>query len=82
MDIKPQWNPLVMRLQSLARKYDGLVFMNVAIVATGDGMPLYWIPRAVPLEPRLDANIDTMKEKLTEEQMQRMLKMIMFSLMQ
>jgi hypothetical protein len=80
MDIKPQWNPLIMRLQSMARKYDGLVIMNVIITVTGDGVPIYWIPRAVPLEPRIDANVDTMKEHLSEEQMQTLLKMIMYSL--
>jgi hypothetical protein len=80
MEIKPQWNPLIMRLQSMARKYDGMVIMNVIIAVTGDGVPLYWIPRAVPLEPRINANIDEMRKNMSDEDMQKLLKVIMYSL--
>jgi hypothetical protein len=80
MELKPQWKKLFKRLQALARQYDGLIFMNVLIVVNGDGVPLYWIPRAVPLEPRVDANIDVMQKNMSEEEMEALLKMILLSI--
>lgn len=64
----------------MARQYEGLVIMNVIIVASGEGVPQYWIPRVVPLEPKMNANIDEMRKNLSEEDMQRLLRAIIYML--
>lgn len=80
MELKPQWIDFCKRLQSMARKYEGLVIMNVVIVASGDGVPQYWLPFARPLEPKMNANIDEMRKHMSEEELQQLLKAIVHEL--
>lgn len=77
MELKPQWTQVFMRAQSMARKHDGLSIISMTIVANADGVPLYWIPRCIPLEPRVNANIDEMKKNMTKEQLETLLQVLM-----
>lgn len=80
MEIKQDWKNIILRAQSMARKYDGTIIIQLTITVNGDGTPLFWLkPKIIPLEPRLGTNINLLKEKLSDEELQKVLGVIMHS---
>jgi len=75
--LKPLWRNFVLRAQSSAREHTGIAFVQLLVVVQ-DGNPLFWPPpKVIPLEPRLTTDINTLKEKLTDEQLHLILEALL-----
>lgn len=70
---------LAKRLHAMTRPYDGRIIVNVTFLTNGDGVPVAWSkPKVIPLEPRLDMEINPLEEGLSQDKLQRMLEIIAF----
>jgi len=70
---------LAKRLHAMTRQYDGRIIVNVTFLTNGDGVPVAWSkPKVIPLEPRLDMEINPLEEGLSQDKLQRMLEIIAF----
>jgi len=71
----PEWNNLILRLQAASSQKEGVVFINVKIVAQ-NGVPHFWLPpEVIPVEPRVNISIDDIVGKLSESQLVALLSM-------
>jgi hypothetical protein len=81
MEIKRQWTNVIKRLQSAARQHNGTVIIQVGIVVNGDGVPLHWVvPKVIPLEPKLNSGMDSLRKEYSEEQLHAFLNAILHSI--
>ena len=75
IDIKPQWLNVIRRIQSVARKNEGVGIMQIKVMVNQDGLPLFWIePEMILLEPKTTVNFDFLREELTEKQFSYLLR--------
>jgi hypothetical protein len=66
LDIKPEWLNPIRRLQSVARKSNGMAIVSMKFVVDENGLPVQWTdPKITLLEPKSDRN--TILELLTGE---------------
>lgn len=72
---------LAKRLHAMASQYDGLSIVSVRFVAAGNGTVVFWTkPSVIPLEPRLEMDIFSLEKQLGEEQLSKLLNIIVFGL--
>jgi len=73
-DIKPQWLNVIRRIQSVARKNDGVGIINIKVMVNQDGLPLFWIePEMVLLEPKTAISVEFLKKTFTEDELKLVL---------
>lgn len=64
LHLRPAWQRVAARLQSVART-NGYAVMHIAVVVNQDGNPVMWIePRVVKLEPKPKGACDVVAELL------------------
>ena len=55
-NIRPEWNPLVQRLQGVACSQSGMAIISVTFMVGPDGNPIWWSePNITKLEPKARA---------------------------
>ena len=80
MEIKPQWNNVVKRMQSAARQHDGTVIMQLMVIVNSDGVPVHWVlPKIVPIEPKMNSSIESLKKHYGEDDLKNILNFIMYN---
>ncbi len=68
---------MIQRARQVARSHDGYSVLNITILVNGDGNPILWRePEISKLEPRVEINIDLLRENLTDEGLEALLQAI------
>lgn len=75
--LHPKWTQISKRMNSIARQYDGLTRIQLTVIADNSGEPHAWtIDSCVTLEPRLEMNINSLRKKLGDDELQHLLQYI------
>ncbi len=75
--LSPFWIKFVKRAQSAARSHDGLVAVQITVFVQPEGEPLFWLPpKIIPLEPKLQINIEILKKSMSREDLHNVLESI------
>lgn len=77
LDIKPQWLNVIRRIQSVARRNEGVGIIQIKVMVNQEGIPLFWIePEMILLEPKSTVSIDLLRKELTDDQFSHLLQYI------
>lgn len=75
--LKVAWKNFALRAQNANRNSDNHAIVQMVVLVSPDGNPILWLePRVFKLEPRVDFDFTSLKNKLSPEQLMALLQVV------